>query len=104
MSGEKEADPARSAPKNNVGDVQPETTPEEPIVKVSLRDMASKANRDAAPRGHQCAEEGAKEKFNAVLDELTKAFPEGLPVLVACQRASKKPVAPWKGLSHDKLG
>jgi hypothetical protein len=49
----------------------------------------------------QRAEEAAKEKFNAVLDELTKAFPEGLPVFVACHRASKRPVAPWKGLNED---
>ena len=96
----KEADPARSAPKNNVDDMQPETTPEQPIVKMSPRDMVRKAKRDAA-RAEQRAEEAAKEKFNAVLDEFTKAFPESLPVFVACHRASKKPVAPWKCLNQD---
>ena len=49
----------------------------------------------------QRAEEAAKQKFEALLDELTKPFPEGLPVLVACHRATKKPVAPWKGLNQD---
>ena len=49
----------------------------------------------------QRAEEAAKEKFSAFLDEFTKPFPQGLPVLVPCHRASKKPVAPWKGLNQD---
>jgi hypothetical protein len=100
MAKEKEADPGRSAPKNSVSDSQPETTPEEPEVKGSPRDMVAKADTDAA-RGQQDAEYFAKQKFNAVLDELKKPFPEGLPVLVPCHRASKRPVAPWKGLNQD---
>src|SRR6516164_3581998 len=101
MPKEKEADPARSALKNNVSDRQQETTRDEPIVKGSQRDSVRKANWDAAPRDQQAAEEAAKEKFNAVLDELKKPFPDALPVFVACHFASKKPVAPWKGLNQD---
>jgi hypothetical protein len=100
MPKEKEAGPGRSAPKNNVSDNQAETTPEEPIVKGSRRDMVAKADSDAG-RGQRDAEYFAREKFNAVLDELKKAFPESLPVFVACHRASKKPVAPWKGLNQN---
>jgi hypothetical protein len=62
--------------------------------------MVRKAKRDAA-WAEQRAEEAAKDRFNAVLDEFKKSFPENLPVLVACHRASKKPVAPWKGLNDD---
>ena len=100
MPKEKEAGPGRPAPKNNVNDNQPETTPDGPIVKGSPRDMVAKADTDAA-RGQQDPEYLAREKFNAVLDELKKAFPESLPVFVACHLASKKPVAPWKGLNQD---
>jgi Bifunctional DNA primase/polymerase, N-terminal len=67
---------------------------------MSLRDMVGKAKKDAAS-AEQRAEEAAKDKFNAVLDEFKKSFPESLPVLVACHRASKKPVASWKGLNQD---
>jgi len=62
--------------------------------------MVAKADTDAA-RGQEDPEYLAREKFNAVFDELKKAFPESLPVFVACHRASKKPVAPWKGLNPD---
>jgi hypothetical protein len=62
--------------------------------------MVRKAKRDAA-RAEQRAEEAAKDKFNAVLDEFKKSFPGSLPVFVACHRGSKKPVAPWKGLNQD---
>jgi hypothetical protein len=101
MPKEKEAGPGRSAPKNSVSDNQPETTPEKPKVKGSRPDMVAKAETDAALWDQQSAEEAAKEKFNAVLDELKKPFPDALPVFVACHRASKKPVAPWKGLNQD---
>src|SRR5438132_3745036 len=96
----KEADPGRSAPKNKVDDMRHETTPEQPIVKMPLRDMVRKAKRDAA-RAEQRASEAAKEKFNAVLDEFAKPFPEGLlSFFVPCHRASKKPVASWKRLTQ----
>jgi hypothetical protein len=71
--------------------MQAEATPEQPIRKMSPRDMVRKAKRDAA-RAEQRAEEASKEKFNAVLDELAKPFPESLPVFVPCHRASKRPV------------
>jgi hypothetical protein len=96
----KEADPGRSAPKNNVDDMRHENTPEEPTLKVSPRDMVRKAKGDAA-RAEQQAEEAAKEKFNTVFDDFAKPFPDGLPIFVACHRSSKKPVAPWKGLNQD---
>ena len=104
MPKEKEAGPGRPAPKNNVSDNQAETTPEEPIVKGSPRDSVRKVNGDAPPRDQQSAEEAVKEKLNTVLDELKKPFPDALPVFVACHFASKKPVAPWKGLNQDNLG
>jgi hypothetical protein len=80
--------------------MQPETTPEQPRVEMSLREMVRKAKRDAAT-AEQRAEEAGKEKIHAVLDEFKKSFPESLPVFVACHRASKKPVASWKGLNQD---
>jgi hypothetical protein len=99
MAEEKEAGPGRSAPKNNVIDNDPETTPEEPIVKGS---SVAKADTDCRtePSEPSVTEEDAREKFNAVLAELKKAFPESFPVFVPCYRASKKPVAPWKGLNQ----
>jgi hypothetical protein len=80
--------------------MQSKSTSEGPTVKVSLRDMVRKAKRDAA-RSLRSTEEPAKEKIYAVLDEFEKPFPESLPVFVACHRASKKPVAPWKGLNEE---
>ena len=92
MPKEKEADPARSALKNNVSDRQQETTRDEPIVKGSQRDSVRKANWDAAPRDQQDAEYFAREKFNAVFDEFKKSFPESLPVFVACTALPKSPL------------
>ena len=57
--------------------------------------MVAKADTDAA-RGQEDPEYLAREKFNAVFDELKKAFPESLPVFVACHRASKRPWPPGK--------
>jgi hypothetical protein len=51
----------------------------------------------------QHAEEAAKEKFYALLDELTKLFPKNLPVFVACHRASKKPSGTVERLEPRQL-
>jgi hypothetical protein len=77
-----------------------ESTPEQPIIKMSLRDMVRKAKRDAA-RAEQRAEEIAEQKCMAVFEEFGKPFPESLPVFVPCHRASKEPVTSWKCLSQD---
>jgi hypothetical protein len=99
MAKEKGADRPESAPNSNIIIVQFRDTPEEPIGKVSLR-VLSKGKSNAA-RSRWYTEELAQEKIYAVLDEFAQAFPDGLPVFVACHWASKKPVASWKGLNQD---
>lgn len=71
--------------------MQPESTPEQPTVN---------AEGDARS-AEQLTEEAAQEKFNAVFEEFSKLFAEDLPVFVPCRRASKQPVALWKGLNQD---
>ena len=97
MSNEKEAVPARTASTDTTFS---ENTAERPKVKMTARDMVRKAKKDAA-RDEQYAEEVTKDKFNALFDEFAKLFPASLPVFVACHRRTKKPVAPWKGLTQE---